>query len=46
MIGETEAENILSTSSNDALLEVELPVKRAGSEGGHEQRKIKDLVQQ
>ena len=44
VIGEIESENILSAASTDALLEVELPVKKAGSESGHEQRKIKDLV--
>ena len=47
VIGETEAEVILTKSTNDAILDVELPVKEAGVDGSggrHQQRKIRDLV--
>ena len=50
VIGETEAEKILSCSDGDAvnnletMLDLELPIKQAGSGSGHQHRKIRDLL--
>ena len=50
VIGETEAEKILNCSDGGAannletILDLELPIKQAGSGSGHQHRKIRDLL--